>query len=233
MLPLKGREGEAMIAALFDVEGTLYTAQMGRGLLIYARAHGYRSASNRYYLRVLPYYALHSVKLASEERARRAAIAGLGGVVKGWTLEEADQAFDWIINDYLLPAARKEVLARLEAHRAQGHAVVLVSGMPQPSLERLGASIGATGAIGTRLEARDGRYTGRSILPVMVGQDKGKATRAFFEQRGDSVDWAASFAYGDSIHDRGLFDLVGHPVAVHPDADLRELAQAQGWEVIG
>jgi HAD superfamily hydrolase (TIGR01490 family) len=221
-----------MIAALFDVEGTLSTEHMGRGLLTYAREHGYRSASNSYYLRVLPYYALHSVKLVSEERARRAAIAGLGGVVKGWTLDEANDAFDWIINDYLLPAARTEVLARLEQHRAQGHAVVLVSGTPLPCLERLGKTLGATGAIGTGLEARDGRYTGRSIPPVMVGQDKGKATRAFFERRGETVDWAASFAYGDSIHDRGILDLVGHPVAVYPDAELSTLAQANKWEII-
>jgi phosphoserine phosphatase len=101
-----------------------------------------------------------------------------------------------------------------------------------PCLERLGAAMGASGVIGSGLEVRDGRYTGRSIAPVMVGKDKGNATCAFFAQRGTAVDWAASFAYGDTIHDRSLFDLVGHPVAVDPDAELRELAQARNWEVI-
>jgi HAD superfamily hydrolase (TIGR01490 family) len=222
-----------VIAALFDVEGTLYTKQMGRGLLLYAREHGYRAAANRYYLSVLPFYGLRKLKLVSDERARRVAIAGLGGIVKGWTLDEANAAFDWIIHDYLLPAARREVVARLDAHRAQGNAVVLVSGMPSPCLERLGHTLGVTGVIGTGLEARDGRYTGRSIPPVMVGEHKGNAALAFFEQRASAVDWAASYAYGDSIHDRAMFDLVGHPVAVYPDDELARLAQAKRWEIIG
>lgn len=221
-----------MIAALFDVEGTLYTAQMGRGLLTYARAHGHRLAVYRYYATVLPFYGLRKLKLISDERLRRRAIAGLGGVLQGWTLDEANTAFDWIIHDYLLPAARPDVMERFEQHRVQSHALVLVSGMPTPCLERLGAAIGATGVVGTGLEVRDGRFTGCAVLPVMVGADKGGATRAFFAAHNTTVDWGGSFAYADSIHDRSLFDMVGHPVAVHPDPELGALARARAWEII-
>ena len=109
---------------------------------------------------------------------------------------------------------------------------MLVSGMPVPCLERLGEALGTTGVVGTGLEVTDGRYTGRSILPVMVGADKARGTRSFFGKRGMDIDWQASFAYGDSIHDQSIFDLVGHPVAVHPDAELRALARQRGWDVI-
>jgi HAD superfamily hydrolase (TIGR01490 family) len=222
-----------MIAALFDVEGTLYTNQMGRGLLLYAREHGHRGAANRYYARVLPFYLLRKLRLISDERLRQAAIGGLAGIMQGWTVEEANTAFDWIINDYILPTARPEVLARLVAHKANGDAIMLVSGMPAPCLERLGATLGALGVIGTQIELRDGRYTGRSLPPIMVGEHKGSATRRFFAGRNLDIDWPGSFAYGDSVHDRHLFDLAGHPVAVQPDAELRTLAQTQGWETIG
>jgi phosphoserine phosphatase len=47
------------------------------------------------------------------------------------------------------------------------------------------------------------------------------------------VDWDASYAYADSITDQRLFDLVGNPVAVYPDAKLQRLAQVKGWEVLG
>ena len=222
-----------MIAALFDVEGTLFTAQMGRGLLKYARENGHRSAANRYYLTVLPYYVLGKLKLVSDERLRRVAIAGLAGVLKGWTLDEANAAFDWIIHDYILPAARAVVMQRFQEHRAQGYAVLLVSGMPLPCLERLGEVLGTTGVVGTGIEVKDGHYTGRSILPVVVGVDKANGTRAFFDARATVIDWQASVAYGDSIHDKSIFDLVGHPVAVYPDAELRELARTRKWEVVG
>ncbi len=222
-----------MLAALFDVEGTLHTNQMGRGLLLYAREHGYSTAGTRYYLSVLPFFALRNLKLVSDERLRRTAIGRLAGIVQGWTLDQANEAFDWIIDEYLLPAARQDVMLRFKEHQAHGDAILLVSGMPVPCLERLGAALGAAGVIGTAIEVRDGRYTGRSIEPVMVGEHKGNAARAFFAQRKMTVDWAASSAYGDSIHDRSLFDLVGHPVAVHPDDGLRQLAQEQKWEILG
>jgi HAD superfamily hydrolase (TIGR01490 family) len=153
--------------------------------------------------------------------------------MRNWTEEQALAAFDWIIHDYIMPTARPDVMARFSEHQAQGHSVVLVSGMPLPCLERLGEALGTTGVIGTGLEVQDGRYTGASILPVMVGAHKATGTRAFFAARGIDVDWAKSFAYGDSIHDQSIFDLVGHPVAVYPDAELRALAEQKGWDVMG
>ena len=30
----------------------------------------------------------------------------------------------------------------------------------------------------------------------------------------------------------GLFEMVGHPVAVYPDRKLRALAEARGWTII-
>jgi hypothetical protein len=59
-----------MIAALFDVEGTLYTAQMGRGMLRYAREHGRRGAANRYYAAMTPILLFKKLKLMSDEAMR-------------------------------------------------------------------------------------------------------------------------------------------------------------------
>lgn len=222
-----------MIAALFDVEGTLYTNQMGRGLIMYASVHGRPLAAYGYFPPLLPLYILRKLKLISDERLRRAAIAGLGRVLKGWTFEQANAAFEWIIHSYLLPTARPEVMARFEEHQTKGHQIVLVSGMPEPCLERLGKTLGASGVIGTPLESREGRYTGRVLGSVMVGDDKAIQTRAFFAQRRLAIDWHNSYAYGDSIHDVPLFALVGRPVAVFPDPELRALAQARQWEILG
>ncbi len=51
-------------------------------------------------------------------------------------------------------------------------------------------------------------------------------------QRGLEIDFAASYAYADSISDRPLFEMVGHPVAVYPDAQLAALARERNWETI-
>lgn len=221
-----------MIAAFFDVEGTLYTGQMWRGLVDYARAHGQRVAVAQYYAAVTVMYALRKAKLASEESMRRLAIARLGLLLKGWTVDEAEAAFDWIVRVQLLPTARRNVMDRLQTHLAQGHAVFLVSGMPNPCLERVGRAVGATGAIGTAFALRDGRYTGGIVPPVMVGAAKREQTFMYAQQHGFDIDWPTSYAYADSIHDRAMLEMVGHPVAVYPDPQLLELAHKQQWSVI-
>lgn len=222
-----------MIAALFDVEGTLYTAQMGRGLIRYARAHGRRDAANSYYLSLVPTFLLRKLGRTSDEALRLKAVGGLAGLLRGWTEEEAAEAFTWVIDDWLLPSARQDVLGTLRGHVQQGDATVLVSGMPVPCLRMLGERLGVTGVVGTELEVQDGRYSGRTAGPVMIGQSKQEHTRRFFDRRSPAIDWAASYAYADAIHDQPLFALVGQPVAVYPDPELRALAQSKGWQIIG
>jgi phosphoserine phosphatase len=67
----------------------------------------------------------------------------------------------------------------------------------------------------------------------MSGATKATKVRELAQSRGWDVDWAASFAYGDSFTDHYMMDLVGHPVAVYPDAKLHALAQEKNWEVLG
>ena len=92
---------------------------------------------------------------------------------------------------------------------------------------------GKCGRIGTKIEFKNGRYTGRIIPPVITGADKDRYAREYFSSKGIDVDWDASYAYADSFTDTGLLNMVGHPVAVHPDAKLYSLAQTRNWEIIG
>ena len=79
-------------------------------------------------------------------------------------------------------------------------------------------------AIGSSLEVRDNRYTGRLVGPFCFGEHKARRVLAHVALQGRAVDWKASYAYGDRIYDLALLALVGHPVAVYPDAALRTVA---------
>jgi len=222
-----------LIVSLFDCDGTLYAAQFGRGLLNYAGSNGARQAVRRYYAAMLPRYVLRKLRLIQEEDLVRPAIASLSRLVRGWERQQGAAAFEWIAHEFLLPTKRSDVLARLQRHQAQNHRVVLVSGVLMPCLELIGAQFGITDLIGTQLELKESKYTGRIIPPAITGKDKAPKAREFFGTRGLQVDWQASYAYADSIHDRSLFEEVGHPVAVYPDSELLGLARSRGWEVIG
>ena len=219
--------------ALFDCDGTLYAAQYGRALIDYARGHGRGRAVQAYYAALFVPWLLRKAGLIDDEAYHRPVISRLAWLIRGMDETALQTAFEWLLHERILPTERAEVVARLRDHQTRGHAVVLVSAMFTPSLEQMGAHYGATGVLGTRIDMRDGRCSGRVITPVNTGADKDRYARAFFASRGIDVDWEASYAYADSITDTGLLGLVGHPVAVHPDPRLHALAQQKGWEILG
>jgi phosphoserine phosphatase len=86
------------------------------------------------------------------------------------------------------------------------------------------------GAVGTMFEAVDGRYTGRGGGPFNYREGKAQAIRELAER--ENIDLAASWAYSDSESDLPMLRLVGHPVAVNPDAELTRIAALEDWEVL-
>jgi HAD superfamily hydrolase (TIGR01490 family) len=221
-----------MIVALFDADGTLYSAQYGRGLMKYALAHGRRLHAAAYFASLVPMSLPSALKLTHNEGFDRAKIGRMAWLLRGWTEEQSLRAFRWVTDEYLLPTQRTPVIDRLKWHLAEGHRVVIASGTFTPSLELLGARLGVNDLIGTGVEIRGGRYTGRSVPPIIKGADKLMRILEHLEKSGLQVDWKSSFAYGDSYSDRGFMELVGHPVAVFPEDTLRVFALAQKWEII-
>ena len=222
-----------MILALFDADGTLYTGQFGRGLMKYSSEHNRRFFARRYYAGIFPTYTLFKLKLTSRENMQHALLAKLSGMLQGLDQKQAHAALSWLLNDYLLPTQRSDVFKRLKEHQAKGHKIVIVSGMFMECAEIFREILGADGAIGTQPEFVNGRYTGETIPPLISGEVKVTKVNELVQARGWDVDWAASYAYGDSISDSYMLNMVGNPVAVYPDKKLHGMAKEKKWEVLG
>ncbi|WP_406690578.1 HAD family hydrolase [Saccharopolyspora sp. ID03-671] len=108
----------------------------------------------------------------------------------------------------------------LSAHLGDGATVVLVSGSFPPLLEPLAREVGADAILCTRPLVVDGRYTGEVDSPV-IGAGKRAAVLEMLESRPD-VDPRDCWAYGDHVSDLPMLELVGHPVAVGEDEELRK-----------
>lgn len=134
----------------------------------------------------------------------------------------------------------RQALQRLAWHAKQGHAILIVSGSLQPlalgaaaALEDGLAARGLRTAIGvyaTRLEAREGRWTGRVAGEAMFGAAKARAIREIAASRRFELE--KCFAYGDSANDRWMLEAVGKPVAVNPSNDLARIAARNGWPIL-
>ncbi len=202
-------------------------------MMKYLETHGRRTHARLYYTSLLPAYLLSKLKLIPIDRFQQFFTLRLSWLVKGMDLGQGQAMFDWAAQEYLLPTQRSDAAGRLQRHQAQGHTVAIVSAMFVPCLKSIAEHFGVKDFVGTQLEVSDGRYTGRIVPPLISGAAKAQAVRQLLSSRAREVDWASSYAYGDSFTDRDMLSLVGHPVAVYPDAKLHALAQARKWEVMG
>jgi len=222
-----------MIAAFFDVDGTLTTTRVWQGLMDYFSRHGLRRATHfAFLLYHYPLYFLRRLGLISEAGFRAPWAAHLGWYLRGYRLEDAASIWDWVVKEHVSRHWRNDIRVYLDQHLQAGHVVVLVSGGPLPLLERIAQELNVPHVVGTRFEISNGHYTGRIASPVCIDHQKALQVRAYLEGKRIPVDYRASYAYADSISDLPLFELVGQPRAVYPDAALRKLSQERDWQIL-
>lgn len=218
-------------AAFFDVDGTLTSARTWKGFLEYYRQNGLKRATHYAYLGFhYPLYFMRRLGLISEGKFRAPWAANMAWYVRGDAVEEADKAWIFTI-DYLERYWRDDTIAILNQHKQNGDLAVLVSSGPLPLLQKTGEKLGADHVIGTALEIENGRYTGRSIKPTCIDTYKESKTKAYLLSAGYDIDYANSYSYADSIADLHMLEMVGNPVAVYSDENLKTLAKERSWGV--
>ncbi len=212
-------------AAFFDLDKTVISKSSSLALSrpFYRAGLVTRSQLFRGAYAQLVYLALG----ADEKRMDRAKDVMLT-MTKGWKQTEVEevvrQALETVIDPYLY----QEALDMIALHRALGRRVFIVSSAPEEVVRPLAQRIGVEDVIATRAEIRDGRYTGKLEF-YCYREQKAEAIRRRAEEEG--IDLERSYAYSDSITDRPMLELVGNPVVVNPDRELRRLAQQRGWKI--
>src|SRR5262249_18006661 len=118
-----------------------------------------------------------------------------------------------------------EAVECVARHAAKGERIVLITGTLEFLAEEIARRLRAELAkrnlaaeihvCATRLEEKDGRWTGRILGRPMFGAAKAIAVWWFAEKWNLNLTECA--AYGDSSLDQWMLASVGKPVAVNPD----------------
>jgi HAD superfamily hydrolase (TIGR01490 family) len=154
---------------------------------------------------------------------------GMLSLTKGWNREQVETLVREVIFDVIDPYVYQEALDLMALHRSEGRRIYIVSSSPEEVVRPLSQHFGASGVIATRAEIDDdGRYTGQLAF-YAYGPQKAEAIEELAGRLG--IDLDASYAYSDSITDLPMLSVVGHPVAVNPDRELRREAEERGWQV--
>ena len=130
----------------------------------------------------------------------------------------------------IAPKVFPDVLATLREHRDRGRQVWLLTASPTVLASIIARDLRLSGALGTTLEIREGRFTGEIEGELLHGPIKAAAAKDLAASLG--ADLSACYAYSDSVADVPLLELVGHPVAVNPDPGLLALATERGWSIM-
>src|SRR5882757_2107155 len=159
------------------------------------------------------------------DAARQAALAFVAGHKVADIVSLSEEIFDETMADRVWEGTRELAQGHLRA----GQRVWLVTATPVELASVISQRLGLTGALGTVAESQDGVYTGRLVGGLLHGEAKAAAVASLAEREG--LDLARCSAYSDSSNDLPMLQLVGHPNAVNPDAELRAEARRQGWPV--
>jgi HAD superfamily hydrolase (TIGR01490 family) len=214
-------------AAFFDVDNTM---MMGASIYHFARG---LAARNFFTTRDLASFAWTQLKfrVSGSERpedmskARDSALAFVAGRKVAEISRHGEDIFDELMADRIWSGTR----ALAQIHLDAGQRVWLVTATPVELAQIIASRLGLTGALGTVAEIVDGCYTGRLVGEPLHGPAKAEAVRALAEKEG--LDLTRCTAYSDSANDVPMLSLVGHPVAVNPDTDLRKVARQRRWEI--
>lgn len=209
--------------AVFDVDHTITRHSTGRRLIQCGRKSGLFSVGS---LLALPYHYLRYRSGTINVESAVAALARLSGRSRVELQGIAAECFERRIQADIMEDARECV----EAHARAGDIVVLATSSLRLIVKPLADFLGITYILATELEFDDGHATGLLATAPCYGEEKRDRVTALASAL--RMDLAQASFYSDSHIDLPLLRSVGTPVAVNPDAKLRQEARARGWEIV-
>jgi HAD superfamily hydrolase (TIGR01490 family) len=211
-------------ASYFDVDGTLVAGNLIDPTLFYLLN---QANPVRTFQRLSRAIAKAPAMAMAELLDRRTFNELLYSTYEGMTEDRlfllADEVFESRIRPTLYPAA----LDLVQKSRDAGHEIVLVSGILDFILRKLGDHLGGCALICNRLEMKNRIATGKLLKPVVAGPEKARLLRQHARANGHELD--DCYAFSDSYSDVPMLSVVGHPAAVNPDRRLSLLARAYSW----
>ncbi len=189
--------------AVFDFDGTLTRRDSLVGFLVHVS--GTRAA------RAFLAEARPLLRAARHDHARDAAKAAVvARALAGLDVDEVHDVARHYAHRLVENGMRADVRARLEWHRAHGHALCIVSASLEPYLSVAAERLGVQHLACTRLEVGDDRR----LTGALVGSNCRRAEKVTRLRMLLDPDGFEMWAYGDSRGDTELLAIADHPVWV-------------------
>lgn len=205
-----------MIAAFFDIDGTLYR----NSLLIenFKKLIKYEIVDEMVWLdRVRKPFQEWAIRKGDYENYLEDVAAAYKDAMIG--LDE--RTIEFLAEQTIEQNWEKTYVftrERIHDHLEQGHKVVFISGSPDFLVAKMAAHYGVEDFMASHyVFDGDKRFTGE-VKPMWDATNKRIAIMSFVERY--NIDLSQSYAYGDTLGDLTMLEMVGHPVAINPNRNL-------------
>jgi HAD superfamily hydrolase (TIGR01490 family) len=214
-------------AAFFDLDKTIIagSSALAFGKPLYRQGFLGRRTLARLGIAQIS-YMLFGADEDSLEKARDEML----DLVAGWHKSEIDAMVMESMSEVIEPLVFAEALFLIDEHKRAGREVYVVSASPEEFVRPIARMVGIDRVIATRIRTdRLGRFV-PELDQYVMGPGKVEAMERAAER--DGIDLSRSFAYTDSFSDMPMLELVGNPIAVNPERELKEAAEANEWPIL-
>lgn len=136
------------------------------------------------------------------------------------------------IGECIEPMLLDKAFALLNDHRVAGDMLLMMTATHAVVAEPVAARLGFQHWLGSGVSIVDGRYSGRCDGAPCFQTGKVAHLDHWRKEHPEAAADPDTWFYSDSHNDLPLLGSVGHPVAVDPDATLRNHAETKGWPII-
>lgn len=204
-----------MIAAFFDIDGTLYRDS----LLIehFKKLIKYELIDPiKWYGHLEDTYTNWNTRNGRYDDYLHELSDRYVEAIKGMTLLDLNFTADQVIR---LKADRvyKYTRAMIKRHKEMGHKVIFISGSPDFLVMRMARKYGVDDWRASKYCISDDIVTG-DLVPMWDSDSKNIAIDEFVEKF--NIDLSQSYAYGDTNGDFTMLKRVGKPIAINPSNEL-------------
>ena len=211
-------------AALFDMDRTLVRLETASLYVRYQREIG--EASWRDLARTSFWVLQYTMGILDAQAVAEKVLLTIRGMPETVLAARCDDWFCRYVERHIACGGREAV----RRHQDAGDLVAIVTGTSPYASRPLARRLGIDHVVSSVFELdKGGRFTGRPVQPLCLGQGKVERTRELARRCGFALG-DATF-YTDSISDLPLLELVGEPVAVNPDPRLMRVARRRGWRI--
>jgi len=210
---------------VFDLDGTLIKGQSQKLFLNYAFRK--RIIGSLPYARIMSWFVLRKIGMAPHPRKT---------MEYGFRfLEGLDtNKFDRMISDFFSKSLQyaffKNAKELVQKHNNGRSELMLVSNAIEPIVKKAGNHLGIKTCVGTKLEIKNNKLTGKIAGNIMLGLNKLHPIKTHIAN--NNLTLADSWAYCDHISDLPVMEMVSNPVAVNPERNLYSEASSRKWPVL-